>query len=178
MKRYDVDPTPGIHQGIAQDLAILLATWQDGTREWRENLGTPPVEAIIWQPYESGPSIGGLLLHMAACETYWLREFAHQLETPDLDAATQYDRTVDQHVPHWPAPPGKPIEWYYDVLDRTRRDVVHLAEKHANPTSLHPRKDYEVSYRWIIAHVLEHDSYHGGQAVLLHEFWKKLNPGK
>jgi len=73
-----------------------------------------------------------------------------------------------------PTPPAEPIEWYFDILDRARIRVFESIAQHSDSLSEHPNGEYVSTYRWIVAHLVQHDSYHGGQAVLLHETWKKL----
>src|SRR5437763_1991032 len=68
MQHYDVEPLPGVEPQIG----LLQAVWRDSTREWRKNLGEVSDEAIAWQPFPGGHSIGGVLLHMIACETWWI----------------------------------------------------------------------------------------------------------
>ena len=170
MLLFDVAPYPQ----TSADLGLLIATWEDGTREWRENLGLPSEEAIVWQLYPNGPSIGGLLLHMASCDVYWLQQFVDGEEIDPDDPAEAYDNTVDQYVPLWPAPPRESIDWYFRILDESRAKMVARIQGHDDPLSVHARKNESYTYRWIVAHLVEHDSYHGGQAVLLHEAWKAL----
>jgi len=170
MRRYDVAPL----DGLDPELGLLFATLNDGRREWQDNLGTPSQEAITWQPYPDGPSIGGIILHLASCEAFWLQKFAAGQEIDETQPAIAYDLTLDQYVPSWPTPPSHPLDWYLDVLEQQRHDTLRLVTEHGKPLRMLPRKDYEVSYRWILAHLVEHDSYHGGQAVLLHEMWKKM----
>jgi len=59
--------------------------------------------------------------------------------------------------------------------DRARTSVFASIAQHSDSLSEHPNGEYASTYRWIVAHLVQHDSYHGGQAVLLHETWKKLS---
>jgi uncharacterized damage-inducible protein DinB len=170
MKLYDLHPSPDLHP----ELAILVASLLDSTKEWQENLEQPTQEAMIWQPYPNGPSIGGALLHLASCETYWLDEFIHNKPADLTDPAVSYDRSMDQYVPFWPVPPNEHYEWYRNQLEIHRRRALECIAAHNQPHTVHSRKDYDVTYRWIITHVIEHDSYTGGQAVLLHEMYKQI----
>jgi uncharacterized damage-inducible protein DinB len=36
------------------------------------------------------------------------------------------------------------------------------------------KSDYSLA--WIVAHLVQHDSYHGGQIVMLNQMWKKSKP--
>lgn len=171
LDRYDIAP----EGDISVELGILIATLQDGTREWRENLETPPQEAMCWQPYPDGPSIGGLILHMASCEAYWLGKVVGGLTLDENDPAIAYDMTMDQYIPSWPIPPDKPLSWYYEIQDKQRLQTIAWIQAHDAPAAEYKRRESTFTYRWAVAHQVEHDSYHGGQAVLLHEMWKKLH---
>ncbi|MFZ4508104.1 MAG: DinB family protein [Fimbriimonas sp.] len=159
---------------LEPELAILVATLHDGAREWRENLESPSLDAIVWSPYPNGPSIGGVLLHVAAAERYWIQKVAAGIDISLDDPAWAYDTTMDQYGPSWPVPPAEPIEWYFDIQDRTRAEMIDLIVAHNNRFTIYQHHDYTVTYGWIVAHIVQHDSYHGGQAVLLHEMFKKL----
>lgn len=170
MHRYDLE---GRHR-IEGELGVLVAALEDGTREWRGELGEPSDAAVVWQPFPNGPSIGGIILHMAGCEWYWLNKFVSGEPEPGDDPAITYDGTLDQDAVQWPTPPAKPIGWYFDVLSERRAKSIEMIRNHGQPERVYSRHDCEVTYGWILAHLVQHDSYHGGQAVLLHEMFKKL----
>ncbi|MBS1710080.1 MAG: DinB family protein [Armatimonadetes bacterium] len=171
MDHYDVTPVEGMHP----ELGLLVATWRDSSREWRESLGEVSDAAVVWQPYPNGPSIGGLVLHMVACDLYWIEAMLFDKGYDSLTGeAVEYDKQVDQYVPHWPTPPAKPMAWYLDLLDKTRAEMQALVATADDPERILERGGrYSFTCRWVLAHALEHDSYHGGQAVLLHEMWKQ-----
>lgn len=167
---YDVSPLAG----YPAEIGVLVASLDDSTREWREELGSPPVEAIVWQPYPDGYSIGTLLLHMMDAETGWIDQFAAgKPEDPD-EAKLLLSKETDQDAGLWPAPPAQPIEWYFDLQDRIRNRVNATLLEQDDPARVFVGRERSYTLRWIVAHVVEHDSYHGGQAVMLHELWKRL----
>lgn len=160
---------------VEPQLATLIATWHDGYREWRGELGMVKEDAIVWQPYENGPSIGGILLHMADCDAYWINQIALRQPADPEDPAALYNNSMDQYGPNWPVPPRQPITWYFQILESRRAQVIKAIEELADPNARFQReKSAEFTLRWIVAHLVEHDSYHGGQVVLLHEMYKKI----
>lgn len=167
--QYDVAPIAGFDLSIG----ILLASLQDSTREWREELGEPPIEAIQWQPAPNMHSIGALILHIADVELYWFSEFAAGNEIDPQDLKLMLSEEIQQDEVQWPVPPAEPIQWYFDLHDRMR-EKAWKAIQGIEPERVYERQSYSCTLRWIAAHVVEHDSYHGGQAVLLHEIWKKM----
>jgi uncharacterized damage-inducible protein DinB len=32
---------------------------------------------------------------------------------------------------------------------------------------------HQMSLRWVLGHVIQHEAYHGGQIVMLHDLWKR-----
>jgi uncharacterized damage-inducible protein DinB len=168
MTHYDVEPLVGFDP----EIGLLLAGLEDSTREWRENLGEPSIEAIIWQPNPGAYSIGGLLLHLIDCEDSWFHCFAAGNERePDESLLLMSDET-NQYDGSWPVPPAEPISWYLELHDRHRARAFESL-RGLEATRVYPRKKYSCTLRWVVAHVLEHDSYTGGQAVALHELWKR-----
>lgn len=175
MRLIDLPDAPGFEP----TLGALFATLQDSTREWRTNLGRVGQPAIRWQAYENGPSIGGLILHMIDCEVWWLKAVAAGCKLDAEAPENVYNAALDQYKPFWPKPPSRPLAWYYGIQDRRREEMRALIEAHRDPASRHPLgKSREFTFRWILAHLVEHDSYTGGQAVLLHEMFKAMRREK
>ncbi|MCC7433447.1 MAG: DinB family protein [Methanoregulaceae archaeon] len=167
----DVAPDTDAHP----QLGLLIATLEDSTREWRENLGRVSQAAVVWQPYENGPSIGGVILHLVDAETWWLRCVGAQEPDDATTPEAMYNRDMDLYKAYWPAPPRKPLSWYLDLLVERRAvnlDYIRSQAEAAEVISRGSKNAY--TYRWIVAHLVEHDSYHGGQAVLLHEMFKRM----
>ena len=88
MKRIDVPPV----EGLNPEVGLLLAMLDDGTREWRGELGEVPEEAAVWQPFPNGHSIGAVILHVAGVEAFWLHQVAAGRERSSEEEARLLDR--------------------------------------------------------------------------------------
>ena len=87
--------------------------------------------------------------------------------------ASNFDNNIDQYKPFWPKADVKPLAWYLEMLTETRTDMIELLKTGPSATTMFKRSDnFQFSLRWMLAHLVEHDSYHGGQAVLIHEAYK------
>lgn len=162
MIRYDVPPAPACHP----EIGILLAALEDGTRHWREQLGDVDVETITWQPFSGGHSIGALMLHMADAEASWIETGIAGREFTPEDLAEFMTEETHQMAVDWPNPPARPIEYYDGILRRVRARTLETLREIQDPAEVRTERN-EYTLRWIVAHIVHHESYHGGQAVFL-----------
>ena len=163
----DVVPVEARSDVIGQLLGLLEA----GTQNMRRELGEVDEETLVWQPYPNGQSIGALLIHVTACEAGWLHLVAAGQETPlDMEERLLGGPSIDQYAGFWPAPPRKPLSWYYTQHDEARARTLALVSELPDPEEARtvvwsPNRTCTV--RWILHHIVEHEAYHLGQAVLL-----------
>lgn len=153
------------------EIGHLLGMLEAGTRNMRSGLGEIDEDALVWQPCENAHSIGALLIHVAACEAAWLHLVAAGQDTPlDLEEQMMGGPSIDQYAGIWPAPPRRPLSWYYAQHDETRARTLALVPELPDAEEVRevvwgPGRICTV--RWILHHVIEHEAYHLGQAVLL-----------
>lgn len=163
IQREDVQPVEGMEPQVGLLMAMLDAT----TLEWREELGDVSEEAVVWQPFPNGHSIGALILHIADVEAFWLYQVAAGKTRSQEELEELLSEATQQYAVHWPEPPHKPLNWYYAQHDAIRERTRQTAREWSDPERLSQRKNYEFTLRWLLHHVIIHEAYHGGQAVLL-----------
>ncbi len=160
----DLDPQVG----------LLLAVLDDVTSEWREELGEVGEEAVLWQPFPGGHSIGALILHIADVEAHWLHEVGAGQPRPAEEVSRLLSNETDQYKVEWPNPPAQPLAWYFaqqdDVRVRTKRLIAEINDlEHIGQEG-----DESFTLRYLLNHVISHEAYHGGQAVLLSVLFEKM----
>ena len=162
MKRYDVRGK--------NPAELFISMLQDGTREWREELGKVPRAAMTWRPYKDGYSIGALILHIVDVEAYWIEVFAAGKKLSEDEEKELMSNETDQYRGKWPIPHDWPLSKYFALQDRVRERSIKTIRK-LKPDLVLKRSSggqkYEVTLNWILHHVVTHEAYHGGQAVLL-----------
>ena len=163
IKRVDVLPVPGADVQIG----LLLAMLDDGTNEWREELGVVSEEAVLWQPFPGGYSIGALILHIADVEASWLHQVGAGQVRSEEELARLLSKETQQYEGVWPVPPPEPLSWFLAQHDEIRARTRRIVSAWDDPALTRPRDDAEFTRRWLLHHVLTHEAYHGGQAVLL-----------
>lgn len=168
-KLYDAAPL----ERCQPDFGLMAAILQDGTREWREELEGVTEDAIVWQPFPGGHSIGAVLFHIIEVESYWIETVCMGLpEDEALLKETMADQ-IKQYEFKWPIPPRKPLSYYFALHDEVRARTLKHIQSLTDPAAVKSRKDYDVTVRWVLGHVIQHEAYHGGQIVLLNEIYKR-----
>ena len=155
----------------SEEIGLLLGLLEAGTQNMRRELGAVEEKTLGWQPYPNSHSIGAILIHVAACEAGWLHLVAAGQETPiDLEEQLMGGASIDQYEGLWPAPPRRPLSWYYAQHDEIRVRSLALMHGLLDPDEVRPvvwSPGRSCTVRWILHHVIEHEAYHLGQAVLL-----------
>ncbi len=149
---------------------------EDSTREWKDELGEVPIEGIVWQPFPMGYSIGSQLLHIIGVEKWWIHDCCGGIPFSDEDKKLLMwnETNVDDAI--WPTPPSQHLDWYIDILKETRAKTIEVLAGITDDirTYTSTRTGNTFSVRWMVAHTIEHDAYHGGQAVMLKTLWEKM----
>lgn len=171
----DVAPLPG----YPETYGLLAAILQDATQDWRGELFDETIgpDAMSWQVRPGSYSMGAVMLHMAAVEVFWFEEFPLGRQwDPEERKLLQWDETdVDKGV--WASPPAEDFEWYCALLDKVRTRTLNSIKEWPPSDSFISRWEKQTSLRWVFGHVIQHESYHGGQVVMLHELWKSKAQG-
>lgn len=131
----------------------------------------PTIAELCWQPFEGGHSVGALLTHIAEVEAYWLHHIACGEPYEDIESEV-LGGAIDQYAVTWATPPPHPLSHYKALLARVREKTHALIGTLEGPehTGTRTRRDgttEEFSLPWLMTHVILHEAYHSGQAILL-----------
>jgi uncharacterized damage-inducible protein DinB len=173
MKSFDVKPVSGIEPALGLQLAMLANT----TWEARDDLGRVGVEALRWQAFPGGHSIGGVLLHVIDVEAYWVERVGAKKRPDPEELKLLMADEIDQGREKWPTPPKRPLSWYYELQDRVRERTIRTVGELGRSDLASERSSgghkMRFTLRGILSHVIQHEAYHSGQAVLLKMLHKR-----
>jgi uncharacterized damage-inducible protein DinB len=173
--RQDAEPLAGYREPYGGLCAIL----NDATEDWRGELSDEPAEnlgadVMTWRVRPDGQTIGAVLLHMGIVEYWWFQEFVLGRDvSPELKKTLMWGKiNVDKGI--WPDPPAEPMSWYLALLDECRARMLEVIKEWPAPDVPIEMKGVGRSCtpRWVLGHVIQHESYHGGQVVMLQDLWK------
>ncbi|CAN5369950.1 hypothetical protein BH11ARM1_BH11ARM1_10710 [soil metagenome] len=161
-------------EGYPEPYGLLCSILQDATRDWRAELWEEVgADAAAWQVRPGAQSIGGMIFHMICCELFWFEMVALREGVSDEDKEIIFWNKIDVDNGHWPEVPVKPLSWYFELQDKYRARTLEAVKRWDPADTAKPfHGDEEVTLRWVLGHVIQHESYHGGQIVLLYDLWK------
>jgi uncharacterized damage-inducible protein DinB len=164
-KHYDIE----LQAGLEPQVGALLATLEDTTKEWCGEIKgvRPGKEAVVWQPFPNGHSIGVLILHMADVEAFWLHQVAAGRTLSPQEERRLLSSETEQYAVRWPAPPRQTLAWYLAIHDEIRARTREIVASINDPEHAGTYGSNTFTLRWLLNHVITHEAYHGGQAVLL-----------
>jgi uncharacterized damage-inducible protein DinB len=165
----DALPLPG----YPEPYATLCAVLQDGTREWRGEVDPDlSVESVSWRPHPKVPSIAHLMLHMISVEIGWFERTVQGKDWVYDEVVLLMMREINVDSDEWPEVPPRPLSYYLDLHDRIRARTLDGIKFWPPADTPIADGDERVTPRWVLGHVIQHESYHGGQIVLLARLWK------
>ncbi|MBS1724748.1 MAG: DinB family protein [Armatimonadetes bacterium] len=175
----EASPLPG----YPEPYGLLGAILQDATSDWREELtwfakDRAELDAKLgrdfttWRVRSGGQTAGAVILHMIIAELYWFEVFALDREVPAEDKALIKWSEINVDEGKWPEPPAEPLSWYFDLQDRFRTQALEAVKSWPSAATTKIHHGNPVSYAWVFGHVIQHESYHGGQILLIHDLWQ------
>ncbi len=131
----------------------------------KEQLFTPPVENEF--------CIGSYIMHLAEADIGWYETISGKKVPDDLKKKSYYGCWFDSGPDF--NPPSEPPEYneYFEAIAETRKIfleyVSSLDDTELENTVTVKRKngDREVSKKWIIYHIIEHEAHTRGQMFML-----------
>ena len=180
-----LDPPAGFR---SREIGLFLAQMDDQSRRRSEALaGITPAE-LEWQVRPGVNTIGMLLAHTAIAEAHWMEIGPVGQPTSRMPEVLGLASPDDDGMPLPPGglPPetlrGKDFASYEALLARarayTRKIAAPLEDGDLERRVTRTRPDgtqRTFSFRWMFYHLLEHESGHFGQMLLLRHLHQTLN---
>ena len=130
-------------------------------------------ETLDFTPDERNfETIGTLLFHIAAIEWSWVFEDIDGLEMDYENFKHAFALRPDVDIPQLK---GKNKQFYLNQMKEVREEVFQRLTKFSDEDldNIVETKAYKFSIEWILFHILEHETMHIGQILLLKRLYKK-----
>jgi uncharacterized damage-inducible protein DinB len=158
-------------EGLTHDIGICFAALEEVRAQLRDAVVEMPDDLIARHAAAGAHPIAALLLHIGEAEWWWMQCViaGHEL-TEDDKRALYWDVLLDEgdFARH-----GYSARRCLEVIDRIRtqtRDVLAKLEDGDLDRLFfqkQARDDMQVSLRWTLHHLVDHEAQHKGQILLL-----------
>lgn len=164
----NLDPQIGLIWGMLEDVRKVSLKGIEGLTK----------EQLFEEPISGEYPIGAYLFHFAEAELFWL-EIASETEQPKVLKEEIFSNNWFDPSEENPKPPTKPleIEDYLKGLQKVRNRLKDFVfglkdsdlEKFVplQKTLKNVEEPWEISIKWILYHLIEHEAHHRGQMLTL-----------
>lgn len=167
LKRSTLAPSPGLSTAIGYYASAL-----DEVREQlREAVTGLTVEQLARRAVPGAHAIGALVLHVGEAEWWWMRCVISGHELTDEDRRQPFwDVLVD---PDEFAQKNYSAQFCLDTLEELRSQTRQLLASFSDPdldriySHTRGERTMEVSLRWVLHHLADHEAQHKGQILML-----------
>ena len=157
----------------------------DVRKETLKGVSHLSAEQLFQSPVEGEAPIGSFLMHLGEVDAWWYSVISGKEMSDEIKKAVYFDCWYDSKEAKPPTTPLEP-EIYADAITKTRNIVLdyintlkdeQLEEKVVMKWS---GGEKELTRKWIIYHLIEHEAHHRGQMFMLirKAGWKKKNKNK
>ena len=161
-------------EGYSPQVGVWLWAFENSRQRTLRALDGIDPESLEWIPVWKGNSISTLLYHLAAIEADWL--FTDILEsnefTPTFEALFPYD--VRQENGILTNIKQESLNDHLQRLAEVRDYFLKSFRDISDDEFLRVRKfpDYEVTPRWTIHHLMQHEAEHRGEIMVVDGAWR------
>jgi len=154
---------------------ISLLKWmlEDVRNETLAGVNHLSKEQMFATPVEGESSIGSYLMHLAECDIYWLEVLSGTQQPDELKIKCYYNKWFDSGKDCNPPKEALEVREYLDVNNSARKNFLNhvstLTEPNLEEIIIQKgrTREFKLTKKWIIYHILEHEAHHRGQMFML-----------
>jgi len=154
---------------------ISLLRWmlEDVRKETLAGVNHLSKDQLFAVPAQGESSIGSYLMHLAECDISWLKALSGKEQPEELKNKCYFDKWFDSGDNSDPPKKALEVSEYYQVIEQARKNFLdHVSMLHDNEleeviTRKGRTREFKLTKKWIIYHILEHEAHHRGQIFML-----------
>ena len=156
--------------GFSGELAFYLGSWEELRSRLRKTVSDLTDEELESRAFPSAHQIGNLILHIGESEAGWIWQIidGQELSEEEKKLVHWYDTTERDF-----AEKGYSAKACLERIDRinsmSRRILSKFTDADLDKFFAYERDDkrVEVTLRWVLVHLLDHEATHRGQILML-----------
>lgn len=167
--------------GVAREIGFYLSGMEEVREQVREAIAELTDEQIQRPAISGAHAIGALVLHIGEAEWYWMQCVVSRHILTEDDRQTSYWDVLKD--PNGFSEKGYSADFCWNEIKRIR-EQTHTTLASFSDSELDRRfsferggHDYELSLRWILHHLIDHEAQHKGQILMLKRLQGLKNEG-
>ena len=160
-------------EGFSPQIGILVSMlndMKDRVESTVENLDTESTDFLL---DEHANSIGTLVYHLTATEKFY-QVYTFENRVFNKEEEKEWNVPMSMGIEAREEFKGKPISYYLDIYSKVREKTLEYLKEKDDQWLASTPEGYRMNNHWSWYHVMEHQSSHLGQILLL----KKRIPKK
>lgn len=155
-----------VEEGYTPQVGVLVSMLNDMKFRVERTVGEMSIEETDFLLDENANSIGTLIMHLAATEklyqvmTFENREFTEE-EKEQWSTGMSMGKEAQEKYK------GKDVKEYLKVFDNVRKTTLEYFKAHDDAWLAKLDEKLNMNYHWAWYHVMEHQSSHLGQILLI-----------
>lgn len=157
--------------GFSREVGFCLAGMEEVREQLREAVAEISTEDMGRRAFPEAHSIGGLVLHIGEAEWWWMNCVIGGLEVTEAAPASSFWDVLEE--PERVATNSYSAQFCLDEIDRVRDETLtrfrSVDDEQLDKVFTFERKGktLELSLRWILHHLIDHEAQHKGQILML-----------
>ncbi|MCF7561177.1 DinB family protein [Sabulilitoribacter multivorans] len=153
-------------EGFTPQIGVIVSMLNDMKNRVENTVKNLDIESTDFLLDENANSIGTLVLHLAATEKFYQvytfenREFNKEEQEEWGMRMSMGNEAREMHK-------GKPISYYLNIYDEVRQKTLEYLKGKDDVWLAQTPEGYRMNNHWSWYHVMEHQSSHLGQILLL-----------
>jgi uncharacterized damage-inducible protein DinB len=164
--------------GFSPEIGFYLSAWEKVRAGLRETVCDLSVEELSRRVLPGAHQIGALILHLGESEAGWIHSIIAERELDEREKkfVHWYDTTETDFAEKGYGAQNC-IERIDEISRMSRRILLQFGDDDLEKLFGYDRdgRRIEVSLRWILCHLLEHEAHHNGQISMLKRLLRQTN---
>lgn len=164
--------------GFSREIGFYLSGWEATRAELRELFSDLTDDELARRILPGAHQIGGLLLHIGEAESWWIHSIVDQRE---LDEAAKkfahWDDSTETDFAEKGYSAKDCIQRIDKISEMSRGILAKFTDADLERLFGYDRngKRVEVSLRWVLNHLIDHEATHKGQIALMKRLLRESN---
>jgi uncharacterized damage-inducible protein DinB len=174
IERRTIEPV----EGFSREIGFYLDAWEKSRAELRESVSDLSKEELAKRLSPNAHQIGNLILHIAEAEAHWILSIVAGEELSDeIKKFVHWNDSTETDFAGKNYSAGECVERIDKIGGKSREILAKFTDEDLEKLIDYERngKCVEVSLRWVLCHLIDHEANHKGQISMMKRLLRENN---